>query len=253
MQPRVTCVCLYADRPQFAEAMLKAFRAQTYERKHLIIYDNGREPFPLPIETYEGIVRGPAAAIGSLRNTANGLTASDIIVTMDVDDFSHPNRIAEQVALLQASGADAVGYNEMLFWRQGKLDRVPSEHPLYNDLIWKPGEAWLYTSPVLNKPTLGTSLCYWRKTWERKPFNPNLPNNSESRGEDYDFIQGLKCAAVSALNCGNPAVAFGQDGPAMIARIHGANSTRYNIEDARGSSWKRVPSWDQRVREILEG
>lgn len=260
MQPSVTMVALYANRPEFAESILKVFRNQTYENKWLLIYNNGREPFTARLEPREALASdiGRTAAIGELRNLANTCSASDIIVHGDVDDWSHPNRISEQVALLQASGADVVGYNEMLFARYVQL----SERDVYgpDGDEHKPcdvaEEAWLYTSPV-PKPTLGTSLCYWRKTWKRKPFNPTLPNNRESLGEDTEFIRGLNAVAVSSVVHHAPKDLLerlnrGEDFlPRMIARIHGSNSTRYNIQDARGTSWKRVPEWDARVREIL--
>ena len=67
------------------------------------------------------------ATIGTkLRNfagEANGPAwMPEILIHWDDDDYSHPNRIAEQVALLQSSGADAtVGFREMLFWREDAL------------------------------------------------------------------------------------------------------------------------------------
>jgi hypothetical protein len=203
---------LVCGRPELTALAIKCYESQTYESKELISYENAGQ-----------------RTIGALRNAANALVTGDIVCHFDTDDFSHQNRIAEQVALLQSSGADVVGYNQMLFWRTN-------------------GEAWLYSYSI-PKPTLGTSLMYWRKTWEQRSFNPKLPNNSESTGEDWDFIQGRKVAAVSALvsPCGH-----NHGNPRMIARIHGANSTKYNLDESRGDTWKRVPEWDEIVREILK-
>ncbi len=253
-QPSIAAICLYADRPQFIASMLESFRQQTYENKWLVIFDNGIEPFEAELQPRETLIRDPAQGrtIGELRNAAITLCNSDIIAHSDSDDWSGAHRLAEQVALLQSSSADVVGYNEMLFWREAVSDE-DCECGWYPDgknpeCKARPGEAWLYTSPV-PKPTLGTSLAYWRRVWERKSFNPRLPNNSEATGEDWDFIQGLKCAAVSSLFAPGKDPTF-QD-PRMIARIHGGNTTKYNIEDSRGSSWKRVPEWDARIKEIL--
>lgn len=273
--PSVTMVALYADRPEFAEAILKVFRSQTYENKWLLIYDNGRQPFPgwlERLEPREALVSdlGRTAAIGELRNFANTCAASDIIVHGDSDDWSHPNRITEQVARLQASGADVVGFNEMLFWREGKRLTTSESLAVYlHDGMTSmrlPGEAWLYKAAAGLTPALGTSLCYWRKTWERKPFNPALPKVGGGMSEETEFLRGLKCEAVSALGpCDiecfkHPTVKrVPYYEPRMIARIHGSNFGKYDIENqiARGSNakpgegWTRVQEWDNRVREIL--
>jgi hypothetical protein len=251
VQPRVTAVCLYADRPQFADLILKSFRSQTYARAHLLIYDNGENAFPSSVQSSEGIVtqaRG-GRSIGMLRNAANELTASDIIIHFDVDDWSHPNRIAEQVALLQASGADCVGYNEMLFWKNWR-SRVKCDY--YGEdvgpstVITEHAEAWLFTRRESHY-ALGTSLCYWRKTWEQKPFE-DIPKPGDMEGEDGRFIRGLNVHSISSLSL---PFNIPTEEPRMIARIHGANSSGQYRDIARSDNWKRVPEWDERVRSIL--
>ena len=213
---------LVCGRPELTERAVRCFDSQIYEPKELIEYrNNGDRP------------------IGALRNAANAQATGEIICHFDSDDWSHPNRIAEQVAFLESSGADVVGYNEMLFWREPRAFGTALVTPLN-------GEAWLYSyGPP--KPTLGTSLCYWRKTWERKPFRNDLPRNGESTGEDWEFIQGLKVVACSSL-IGPELFATRVR---MIARIHGGNSVKYNLEDANGTCWSRAPEWDHRVKELL--
>ena len=238
---------LTRDRPELAKKAVECFRSQTYAAKRILVADNSMCP-----EALDGLLVdipvgyawscGAEGTIGAMRNQANAVArAADIIVHWDDDDWSHPNRIAEQVALLQASGADCVGYNEMLFWREPRAFGTALVTPLN-------GEAWLYGyGPP--KPTLGTSLCYWRKTWERKPFRNDLPRNGESTGEDWEFIQGLKVMAVSSLHpwAGDNLRAH----PRMIARIHGGNSVKYNLEYSNGTCWSRAPEWDHRVKELL--
>jgi glycosyltransferase involved in cell wall biosynthesis len=256
-EPTVCAIMLTRDRPELAKRAVECFRKQTYENKRLLIWDTSGAPvtYSHMLPENEWLVEDvPDYSIGELRNRAASWALNvEVLVHWDDDDWSHPNRITEQVAFLQASGADCVGYNEMLFARSN---------------AGMGQEAWLYSYSV-PKPTLGTSLCYWRKTWERKPFNLKLPNNSQSTGEDWDFIQGLKVAAIGAigevfqrwknapgfhnalyLSERNPDMAD-LWAPRMIARIHGANFTKYNIEESNGS-WKRVPEWDNRVREILK-
>ncbi len=255
-QPTVCAVMLTADRPELARRAVECFRQQTYDpsRRMLLIYDSGEEPFresspsdaenelhlePSPWngqDTFESPLR--RATIGELRNEAITETPASIIIHWDDDDYSHPARIAEQVALLQSSGADVVGYREMLFWREGANESVAYGR----EPELRSGEAWLYSN---SNPTyaLGTSLCYWRKTWEQKPFA------ATSVGEDLQFITGLKCVGVSSRGGAD----YFRD-RMMIARIHAGNSsTAYQPEKmARASEWKRVPEWDAHCRSIME-
>ena len=263
---------LTRDRPELAKKAVECFRSQTYAAKRILVADNSMCPEALdgllvdiPVG-YAWSCGTYARTIGAMRNQANAVArAADIIVHWDDDDWSHPNRIAEQVALLQASGADCVGYNEMLFWRtNGEMQFDPSfgnegfgevtededSISIETGPLIDVGEAWLYSyGPP--KPTLGTSLCYWRKTWERKPFRNDLPRNGESTGEDWDFIQGLKVVACSSLIGPDKSTPERTCEPRMIARIHGGNSVKYNLEDANGTCWSRAPEWDHRVKELL--
>src|SRR5262249_34410079 len=144
--PTVCCVMLTKDRPEMAARAIECFRKQTYpsSRRHMLILDTGSRclfDFNV-IEEYDnaGITlvgqnddilsfRGATllggfqhdlVTIGALRNRANLLAVhecgADILIHWDDDDWSHPARIKEQVAILQASNYDAVGYREMLFW-----------------------------------------------------------------------------------------------------------------------------------------
>jgi hypothetical protein len=274
---------LTANRPQMAARAVRCFRAQTYENKDLLIWNTGNQndfddhDDELMMHCWCREDRGNS--IAALRNTANSLVGhgvwccGDILINWDDDDWSHPDRIAEQVALLQASGADVVGYREMLFWRDTEIHEGRGY----------PSEAWLYSNDN-PRYALGTSLCYWRKTWEQKPF----PENRAAGADDLYWLQGLKVATDpsflpkegwplcwhwggAATRSPQEALATGgwatrkpqglvfavradrmtEPEPRMIATIHGAN-TCGKIEPA-AKEWKRVPEWDERVRTILEG
>ena len=318
-QPTVCAIMLTADRPEYARKAVENFRAQTYPGKRLYIFDSGSVPcveslpdgYPEMLITYHNshTRRPPHRTIGELRNDALewiSRDGADILIHWDDDDYSHPNRIAEQVALLQSSGADAVGYREMLFWRHhcdtklltdsdantisrrsqaikpsmvaGKSSpamsvgppraRSSSCHALCASdtfdvyvaraaasLAWRaalvppeehtPGEAWLYSNPNQSY-ILGTSLCYWRETWERKPFNPT------SVGEDLQFCTGLKTVGAPSFVTHPTAGKIIE--PRMIARIHAGNSSgAYTPEGMkRAKEWKRVPGWDAYCRSVME-
>ena len=249
VQPSVTALMVTRNRPSLRERALKCFDAQTYANKSVLILDTSdgighdlREGGISVIRSDNTVMayRPPSNfTIGELRNMALGLTTRDteIVIHLDDDDWSHPNRIAEQVVLLQSSGADCVGYREMLFWKQPD------------------GEAWLYSNRD-PRYCLGTSLCYWRKTWERKPFE------ATSQGDDHLFTLGLKCVSVTSIFDvhNDPYIDVLPNGeadktPRMIARIHAGNtSNAYDPADMRkASEWKRVPEWDSHARWIMEG
>ena len=319
---------LTADRPEYARRAVAAFTAQTYPLKRLIIWETTVDPncgfgrshgyvwdgtdgmgcawisvYHRCLTLSESIIGSsgrviyrakdvPGAPIGTLRNLANERSNTDILIHWDDDDYSHPNRIAEQVALLQSSGADVVGYREMLFWREstiGDLEyaltqaqalqsdrsrdeiltrlaasleiskgealarfRKITEDSSCGRAIFSPvGEAWLYSNPD-PRYCLGTSLCYWRKTWEQKPFE------ATSQGEDIRFCTGLDCVGFSSLIAPNGIAFTDPMKPKMIARIHSGNtSTVYRPElmaaiERQGGEWKRSPEWDWYCRATME-
>jgi hypothetical protein len=247
---------------------LGCFRAQTYKSKFLVVFDNGMKYFPWKQKySNEGYVffgkpQPNGITIGELRNEANGVFKdANIIVHLDSDDWSHPNRIAEQVALLQASGAEAVGYNEMLFWRTipwtggaGVPQSVTDEIGLIAPGTLRQDEAWLYRNPDPHY-AIGTSLCYWRETWKRKPF-PALPRKRGGMGEDHAWIQGMGVFSESSVTP-NPRIDANNklthsDEPLLIASIHGGNSMPYDDLDRKDvTEWTRVPEWDEHCREVM--
>ncbi len=247
--PTVACVMLTCDRPEYARRAVECFRSQTYENKQLLIFDTGNDSAGY-FGDYDDVshrwadLSWQSKTIGELRNEANVSTCRDILIHWDDDDWSHPNRIAEQVALLQSSGADCVGYREMLFWDERKTGSWMLEGmaPL--------NEAWLYSVPSPSW-VLGTSFCYWRRVWEQHKF-PDLPRLvdgkpvPDSASEDVIWRRGVRCAGYSSLT---------PDGyPRMIARIHGGNTTNYAdlLGTRAGNTWKRAPKWDEHCAAVMK-
>lgn len=247
-------VMLKKGRDEMARRAARSFVAQTYQNKKLLIWDNGELNEDLESES-SLVVHIPAEAyrdctIGALRNEANAFwTEYDIAIHWDSDDWSHPNRIAEQVALLQASGKQAVGYRDMLFWNGMRaMIRVDPALPHgagVRGTVESVGEAWLYSK---NDPRycLGTSLCYWRSTWKRRPF-PDI-----SRGEDKAWLREVDSLGVSSCQWDKYASVRQQpaEQPRMIASIHSGNHVVYEPERSP-HNWKRVPEWDAHCRETM--
>jgi len=277
-EPTVCCIMLTKDRPELAARAVRCFSRQTYRSKRLLICDAGGDVYAeYGGSRYRGYYR-PGMTIGAARNEAVMLTEewlpkADVIVHFDDDDVSHPNRIAEQVAFLQSSGAAVVGYNQMLFWRDidpaGPNWRKRVMSGLMVDFTSHAGESWLYTGPA-HQP-LGTSLCYWRKTWEQHRFD-----DRKHAGEDSDFLarvghRSVKsvtsiCSCkehvsvspmpyktlVNRLNAANAT----DLSPRMIATVHGANTQQATYDGFfKGGTleMRRVSEWDEKVRATLEG
>lgn len=284
---------LTADRPEMARRAIECFRRQTYPAKRLLIWDSGTQTLETPWydeEDYPDVSHVLAErrdTIGDLRNEANSFwTEYPILIHWDDDDWSHPNRISEQVALLQSSGAEAVGYREMLFWREPRVNEAIGMYPTTQKDHG--GEAWLY---VNRKPTyaLGTSLCYWRTVWQWRLFEPL------NDGEDTAWLAGVRSVGISGLGDKVQVVIApwdlpgGETGaefisryhatckrlmdahlqemeqygyrpqPRMIASIHDGNtSPAYRPELMRasqkqGGEWRRVPEWDEYCRQVMTG
>lgn len=249
--PTVCCVMLTKDRPEMAARAARCFREQTYPWKRLLIVNSGVGPI---VEETEDIqepcfIGADALTIGALRNLGNRdpFAMCDIIAHFDDDDLSHPNRLTEQVALLQSGDYDVVGYHDMLFFdyrvaeaevtelaRDGSI-RIGPEFPV--------GEAYHYQHGTM---ALGTSLMYWRGVWQLKPF-ADIPTPDSPVGEDFVFQSGLRVKTASSLGpCGCHEPAKDHE-LRMIASLHGGNSNAayYDVAIRQGDAFRRVPGWDQ--------
>jgi glycosyltransferase involved in cell wall biosynthesis len=264
-EPTVCCVMLTKGRPAMAKQAIAAFRAQTYKSKRLLVFNSGSTPLIPEAEAldvgshiHEPCVIGLDATetIGELRNEANAATeemGAEIIAHMDDDDWSHPNRLSEQVALLQSSGAECVGYSDLLFWREGYDTgrRIPDVRtPFFPRPVFVAGEAWLYTA---GNPAHcpGTTMMYTRASWEARPFEALPSPEKPWLAEDQVWQRGVKLVMASS-------VGVNRYEPRMIARIHGGNTSKaYDPElmrasEAQGGQWKRVPQWDSYCRSVFK-
>ncbi len=243
--PLVCCVMLANGRPEMVKRAVRCFDSQTYLFKQLLIWNNGTGKVFYPSGPDSAgpywICEGPKKTIGEMRNDANAWAIDgptpipDVLIHWDSDDWSHPWRIQEQVALLQGTGRDCVGYRNMLFWRTGEgLE----------------GDAWMWSEMDPRKP-LGTSLCYKREAWERTKFLA-APNNAAATSEYYHWLKTINAFGVSSMPDYHGERA---QRPRMIASIHGANSAAYDpadyVANNRGTTWGRAPSWDDFCRETM--
>lgn len=217
---------LTADRQQMTTEAIQGFMLQSYPKDllRLILWDTGKieyaPPFGYDHSRIEIFRRKSGGPIGALRNAANAEVKSDVIVTMDSDDWSGNERIADQVHHLIASGADCTAYREVVFWAEQKR------------------ESWLYTDRRQNFG-IGGSLCYWHRAWQCCKFDPHLPTNGKSTSEYYTFLTRSKVYSVTSLS---------QLDPMLVCRIHQGNSSDYSfIWDPRlkQTTFRRAPAFDE--------
>jgi hypothetical protein len=246
---------LVNGRAAMVRRAIASFRAQTYEAKRLLVWDSSPGMTCCNQLERDGAYHVPAeslATIGALRNAANGFwTEFPLIAHWDSDDYSHPQRLAEQVALLEASGKACVGYRELLFWDTRWMDPQPPTAPR--------NEAWLYRNPD-PRYVCGASMLYTRAAWEACPFE-----DAAHEDRRWWLRNAAKCAGISAISrqgyVDGESVYIGTppqpkpDGPRMVCGIHGANTENYSREDSfpgagdgmlsgGAGAWKRAPEWD---------
>lgn len=269
--PTVACVMLANGREAMVQRAIKSFQAQTYEHKRLVIWNTGHAgPFLTDEQhgrgTWEPCIIGAVEgmSVGELRNSANrwaveSLDGIDLIAHWDSDDWSHPQRIAEQVALLEQTGADLTGYRDAIFWDTreyvAKLDRPrlantsePGSESNYvgTSVQGRVNEAWLYRSEH-PKMVIGASMMYRRQLWERCPFE-DIPT-----AEDYRFwLQAVKdpakVAAASSFTGDCTDVVFNE--PRMVCELHGSN-TSPAYENMHSSSWWRAAEYDGYAKGVM--
>ncbi len=268
--PSVACVMLANGRPEMTTRAVRSFSAQTYENRILIVWDTSETP--VNIRAAKTVHWTPYIdrpySIGELRNEAieKATTIADIIVTCDSDDWQHPQRIEEQVRLLESSGAECVGFNECMFCYEPclcKPNNVPNAPRM--DVVCPSCDsrqrAYLYSNPRPNY-AIGASLCFWRSTWQRRPF-PHLPEpgNKQCGGEDAAWLEGVRCVGVSGVqDMDAPQIVARRHGvevdlpwfePRLICSIHGDNSQRYDLA-LQSPQFRRARQWDNFAREKMK-
>ena len=262
MKPTVCCVMLVNGREAMTRRAIASFRAQTYDAKRLMILDSAREcqrdtPYGELEATSVHMPDLRGCTVGALRNAANWCAVdrfdADLIAHWDSDDWSHPRRLEEQVALLESTGKMCVGYRDLLFWdtRPISVDdpRCISAFQAIpgSSVETQNNEAWLYRNDD-PRWAAGASFLYRRELWERQPFD-------DAPHEDQRWwltpLVSSQCVGTSALIA--PRLED-NDTPRMICQIHGANTEAYDREKmlAGAQVWRRAPEYDQLCAERMK-
>ena len=187
ISPSVSLIMPTRGRPQLAALALQCAMAQDYDPDHdpyrmeIVIFDDLDDPsfrYP-PADRYIRYARHPRdrfPTLGDKRNAMCEESSGEIIVHIDSDDLSAPNRISTQIQSLIDGSASIAGYHTLPFY----------------DIAT--GQAHVYH---LNKAYVcGTSLVYRRDFWHRHPFP------SVDIGEDLPYTSGSREFRVSTCGRG---------------------------------------------------
>ncbi len=197
----VTAIMPTRGRQKWAIQAIDCFMSQTYRDKELLILDDHDEPsFPsgLQIDGVSVLHEAGRMTIAMKRNKLAQMALGEIIWTLDDDDWSAPERMADQVHRLQESDKAITGYNSILF-HDGERGYRYKGPPTY---------------------ALGTSLCY-RRDWA-------LSNPFQDSPKRVDAVSGQFIASdngvVAEANAQRQLVTV--DGGSMIvARMHPGNTS----------------------------
>jgi hypothetical protein len=175
----VSCIMPTYNRRAFVPQAIKYFLRQDYERRELIIIDDGTDGVADLVPEDERIRYfrlKQKSTIGEKRNLACEQARGSLIAHWDDDDWQAPHRLSYQVESILRSGADMCGLHVMLFYELAA------------------GRAWQYIYPPHNRPWLsGSTLCYKREFWAHNRFAP------VNMGEDARFVWGGRSEQISVL------------------------------------------------------
>ena len=204
--PLVSCVLPTRDRPGFVRQAVCYFVRQTYVHLELVVVDAGTTAAPLPPDPRIRSIRlGGRATIGAARNVGCAEARGQLIANWDDDDWVGPDRLKDQVAAIEAAGADLCGLGTLLAYHPGI------------------GRAWHYR-PLADDPpfVVGGSLLFRRSAWRARPF----PDSSV--GEDAEFAAPFENERVATLH----------DRTWYVAILHPGNTAHKNLRDPR---WSPAP------------
>jgi glycosyltransferase involved in cell wall biosynthesis len=195
---------------------IEYFLRQDYEPRELIVLDDGSDPVEdmIPADERFRYIRVPSKlTVGAKRNLACEQAGGEIILHWDDDEWYAPRRIRVQVQHLLRERADLCGLNPVLFYDLGT------------------SLAWRYRYPPEERFWVaGTSFCYRRTFWERKPFA------EVDVGEDNRFLWEAPPAPMSTF----------PDITCLVAMIHDGN---VSPKSPGGGYWEAFDAAE--VRRIL--
>lgn len=201
----VSAVLPTRGRQELAAQAVECFKSQTYLMKELVVLDDEDDPsFPDGIQDVRihYFRQSESLNIPQKRNKVNALTRGEVLMHFDSDDWSAPERMADQMRLFEECGKAVLGFHSVLFHASAA--------------------AYRYVGATVYP--LGTSLCYRKCWWSVNPFDEKLKT-----GEDKAFADVAIKAGEFVSVPGNSLI---------VARIHEGNTASKNPD--RGVGYARI-------------
>lgn len=161
----ISCVMPTADRGPFVRQALRAFAAQTYPDRELIVVDDGESSVASLCRNTPGVrhIRlRDYTTTGAKLNIAIEAARGDVIQRLDDDDYYSPDFLATQLA--NQKRASVVTRCCFLVLMRGARKLRFSGHG------WNPGGAF----------------CFRRSLWKKRPFRNQRQSEDTSFLADHD-------------------------------------------------------------------
>jgi glycosyltransferase involved in cell wall biosynthesis len=204
--PLVSCVMPTRNRRRFVAQSIAYFLRQDYERRELIVLDDGEDRVAdlMPADARVRYVPlDERLVLGEKRNRACELAGGEIVVHWDDDDWHAPNRLSYQVAELERHGAALCGTGKVLYLEPASR------------------RAWLYESPATRRRWI-SGLGYRKDLWRENRFA------HIAVGEDTRFVWNPRIGAPLVL----------PDHRFFVGVVHEANTSR---KRTTGANWRARP------------
>jgi glycosyltransferase involved in cell wall biosynthesis len=166
--PKVSGILCAGYGSAYFHVAADAFLASTYEGElELVILDNNETPIKdlIPDDPRVVYYHCDRMPVGALRNLGTSYATGDICMSIDEDDWSHPERVGEQVGRLIGTGKQVTGFDSIYYYDVSNQNTYKywyepnREHPPY---------------------ACGSSQCYTKAWWTKHKF-------PDTGVEDYAF------------------------------------------------------------------
>jgi glycosyltransferase involved in cell wall biosynthesis len=209
--PLVSAVLPTRGRSAWAAQALQCFLSQDYPNKELVVIDDADDlsfPEPPQLEGVRYLRNATRLTIAQKRNQVCAEASGDVIMHVDSDDWSAPERMWFQHQLMMDSGKAVCGFRTLLFY---------DEHAR---------QAWRYEGR--SDYALGTSLAFTKDFWAAHPFQEwRRPGELRLTGSDNVMVK-------AAADAGQLLTVPGRQ--MMVARIHQGNTSPKICQ----THWKKV-------------
>jgi len=232
--PMVSCIMPTRDRRPFVGQAIGYFLRQDYERRELIIVDDGKDSIHdlIPPDSRIRYIRlDRRTTTGEKRNTAVSFAAGAFIAHWDDDDWHGKNRLSHQIAPLLEQHADMTGMDTGVIY------------DLESDEFW--GLTPEFHARLFVQDVPGGTLVYRKKVWDEGARFPAL-----DLAEDADFLVDASERGARILKVPNSAV--------FIYIRHGRNTWQFQAGNhLEPDSWRKLekpsylPNEDWRFYESL--